>query len=306
MAYGSSAPKGAKGKKPYKKVYRKKSSAMAVANKALALAKKNNKLAYGSYQIQLQHTFRSLQVTRDTPICFNLTTPIDDQPIFQWLPSVAGPYTVQTVSSFSHPNLQQMTGGNSGGSQDRNFWLDCNDDRFNGKYKLLNSNYEFRLRADTEAQKNYTSGTKVRIDFYKPKWNRVMKYDIGSGGVNTRVLQLPDALGSFNGLMADYNAVNPMYWNKIGKSHYITLDTHNDRTTADVITKVWMKHNLVMNPKTENPSNEFEPNANIPINKQLWCVISSDNIRDENNLNQLPVLTIKRIVSWRDGVGHAA
>lgn len=305
MTYGSKNPKTAKGKKPYKKNYRKKTTAMQVANRALALAKRNNKLSYGSYQLQLTHTNRAINITRDTPICFNVTTPVPDQPVFQWLPNIlTGVYDVVQVANFGVPNLQQLTGGQTG-SQDRNFWRDCNDDRFNGKYKLLNSNYEFRLLANTATQQAQPTGTKIRIDFYKPKWNRVMRYDESSTTSGKRILTLPDALGSFNGLMTPFNEVNPMYWNKIGKSHYMTLDTNNNQSTADIVRKVWLKHNMVMNPKTEEGV-EYEPHANIPLNKQLWCVISADTFRDTNNLESLPSFYIKRTVSWRDGIGHGA
>lgn len=302
MAYGSKAPYYAKkGKKPYKKKYYKsKSTALTVASKALALAKRNNKLAYGSYQIQLQHTERTFKLTNAQPCCFMMTTPFNTQPIYQFkFNTGSGQYEVNPVTNLAHPSLVQLTGGL--GEQGRNYWRDCNDDKLNGKYKLLWTKLEIRLSARSEDQKKIPC--RLRVDFVKPKWNRVMQQAESSTGTQ-RNLQLPASLGSFGRIMTDSNHINPMYWNRVGKPCFLNIHAGVNETNLDYVVKTcFFKQNMVINPKYQGSG--YEAYENVPLNKQIWAVISTDieNLTPDDNL---PDVSIKRIFAWRDGAGHAA
>lgn len=301
MAYGKTSYMAKKRKKPYKKNYRKgKSTALSVASKALALAKRNNKLAYGSYQIQLQHTARPFTLTNSQPCCFNMTTPFNTQPVYQFkFNGSTGQYQVDPITQLEHPNLVQLTGGL--GEQGRNFWRDCNDDRLNGKYKLLWTKLEIRLSARTAEQKLVPC--RLRIDFIKPKWNRTMQQAESTTGT-IRNLQLPSALGSFGRIMTDSNHINPMYWNRVGKPCFLNIHPGVNDTNLDYVVKTcFFRQNMVINPKYQGSG--YEAYENIPLNKQIWAVISTDieSLTPEDNL---PNVTIKRIFAWRDGAGHAA
>lgn len=278
--------------------YRRRSTAL-VASRALRLAKWNNKLAWGKWQCNLQHFangFRPFNAW--TPICFNLTTPTESQYIYQYLPSGVGTYETQTPDQFMHPNLEQLTGQGpaGGGYEPWNQWADCNDDVLSGKYKLLTQKLEFHFQ-------KLDGGCRVRIDFIKPKMNRVLRVYTNAAG-NGENHMLPDSLGSFISLMTTENMINPVYWKTVRKPIFLTIAPGNDLSTTEIQKSVNFVHNQVINPITTAASANIPAHGKISVNNQLWCVISTD-ARGGITSGQ-PSVSVKRYVTWRDNQGHAA
>lgn len=273
---------------------RSKRSTAYVARRALSLARYNNKLAYGSYQTNLQcFSVSHLSVNELKPVCFNITTPFYREPIFQYLPSGPTSYEAQQAATWTRPTLGQLTGpGTTGSGEDAwNQWGDCNDDVLNGKYKLLSQKFEFHFWVSQAA--------KFRIDFVAPR--RITRVTAPATGTGHNQM-MPDCLGSFSRIMGQNNMINPLYWKHVRKPLFLTVAPANDLSTPHSQKTVYFKHNLVVNPIT-NTSTTY-PSAKIPVHQQVWCVISTD--FSETPTTGLPQVAMKRHVSWRDGAGHAS
>lgn len=279
---------------------RRRSTAL-VARKALSLARFNNKLAYGAFQTSLQHFSANVNLNAQTPLCFNITTPTVGEPVHQYLPNgVGNGYDISTVTSFAHPSLTQITGQGptgSGGYEPWSQWRYSNDDVLNGKYKLLTQKLEFHFGVSSTS-----TNCRIRIDFVKPKYNRMLRYtQTGVGQAPGDNHLLPDSLGSFVNLVGPDNMINPMYWD-IQKTVYHTLNTENNTTAPKTQKSVFFRHNKVINP-IDAAASVF-PSAKISMTNQLWCIVSTD-FRGGSTTGQ-PFVSVKRYVTWRDGQGHAA
>lgn len=283
--------------------YKKRPSAWtnrSLASKALSLARLNNKLAYGSFQSCLQHFAADVNLNAWTPICFNLTTPTVGEPVHQYLPNgVGNGYDIATATTFAHPSLTQMTGNGpsgSGGYEPWNQWRYANDDVLNGKYKLLTQKLEFHFGVNSSS-----TNCRIRIDFVKPKYNRMLRLTQPGGIQVGDAHLLPDSIGSFVNIVGPDNMINPMYWKTV-KTVFKTLNSENNTTAPQTQKSVFFRHNKVINPISA-ASNVF-PSAKISLPNQLWCIISTD-FRGGSTVGQ-PFVNVKRHITWRDGQGHAA
>lgn len=292
--------------------YRRKASTAALARRAFTLAKANHRIARGSYQTNL-HTNRNtggVRIKAATPFCFHVPTPRQNESMWQFLQVGGGPgYAATVVDSFVKPTLAMLTGG--AGTQAHNMWDDANDDVFNGKYMLQSINYTFTVKASqTQSQ-----AVRFRIDFVKPRLQRLFRAVVGTQVLNGANYRLPDCLGAFNGLLYGANRVNPMYWTFVRKPVYFTVrpsELWNSNGSLEPQERVFQKHvkitlNQVYNPRDVGTTAADESNAylSIPDNQHMWCIVSTDAPGPMLN-EQVPALFMTRQFSWRDRAGHAA
>lgn len=271
-----------------------------MARRSLAVARRAISMSYGSWQSSLQHFSDNVNLNAWTPICFNLTTPTVGEPVHQYLPNgVGNGYDVATVTTFAHPSLTQLTGNGpsgSGGYEPWNQWRYTNDDVLNGKYKLLTQKLEFHFGVNSTS-----TNCRIRIDFVKPKYNRLLRFTQPGGTQVGDQHLLPDSIGSFVNTVGPNNMINPLYW-KVVKTVFKTLNTENSSTAPLTQKSVFFRHNKVINPITA--ATNVYPSAKISLNNQLWCVISTD-FRGGSTTGA-PFVNVKRYTTWRDGQGHAA
>lgn len=265
-----------------------------VASRALRLARRNRQLAHGNWQCNLQNFRNHLSLSDVTPVAFHLTTPANLENVYQFLPDATSPigYSVQTPTHFEVPSLSQITGGT--GFEPWSQYASCNDDAINGKYLLLTSKLTFQLTA------RETSAYRVRIDFVKPRWNRILRNLVTATTPQSgEIHQLPDSLGSFVNTFG-VNMINPMYFKFFRKSVYMRIAPGVDLTTTSVQKTVFIRHNKVLNPIDAEP--DLAPYTKISLNNQLWCIVTTDCPGGQD----APLLRVRRFVTWRDMQGHAA
>lgn len=230
-------------------------------------------------------------------------TPVVNEPVYQYLPDPSTPanYTLQTPTEFLHPSITQLTGAGPTGTgfEPWSQWSSCNDDTINGKYKLLSSKLTFRFQIRDDQQNK--ADARIRIDFVKPKWNRLFRVLTNATPQDGENHMLPDSLGSFTGLLGPNNQINPMYWKYVRKPVYMRVAPGNNLTTDQIQKTIRMTHNDVLNPLDQVP--DYAPYTKIAVNKQVWCVISCDT--DSSSMIK-PECQVTRVVSWRDMRGHAA
>lgn len=294
---------------PYR---RKAMSTAAVARRALALAETNQKVARGSYQTNL-HTSRiteGVKITAATPFAFHVPTPRVNEAMWQFLPVGGGPgYAATAVDFFVKPTLAMLTGGT--GTEAHNMWSDANDDTFNGKFFLNSINYTFTVKA----KQTQRQAVRYRIDFVKPKMQRLFRSVVPTATLSAQNLRLPDCLGAFNGLLYGANRVNPMYFSFVRKPVYFTVrpsELYNANGSLEPQETVVQKHvkitlNKLYNPRDVGTTAADENNAylSIPDNQHIWCIVSTD-AANTMPADQLPALFMTRQFSWRDRAGHAA
>lgn len=293
--------------------YRKKSSATAMARKALNLARFNSKLARGSYQTNLHYMNRGVHVKSDNPMCFHVPTPRQKENIYQFLQvgtTTPPVYAATVVAQFEVPTVQQLTTGDptSAGMPEHNFWAESNDDKLNGKYYLQTINYSFTVSSVAGQNK----AIRYRVDFVTP--NRGAQFRAVAGslplGIDQSNYKLPDTLGSFNGILGHVNRINPMYWSFARKPCFFTVAPHENAVPeAQTIAKTVQKHVKLNVNKTFNPrdvgttaADQGSAYLSLPDNQQVWCVISSDASGDDSIV---PTVFVTRQFSWRDRAGHA-
>lgn len=305
---------GRKIAKAIEKKYKPKPSTTALAKKAYSLAVYNNKIARGSYQTNLHKQRIPIKVSIGEPMCFHVPTPRQNESIFQFLPVGGGPaYAAQAVSAFVTPSLSELTGG--AGSAIHNMWADANDDVFNGKYYLQTINYTFTVTSTSNQPQNI----RYRIDFVKPRAERNFRaIPSGATSADARNFRLPDALGSFNGILGPNNRVNPMYWTQVRKPIYFNVNlgrVHGQSTGNPLVPSVTtvQKHvkmyvNKVYNPRDigTNAQDQNSAYLSIPDNQHIWCVVSNDFEIGGTQEGDRPDLRVTRQFSWRDRAGHAA
>ena len=276
-----------------------------MATKALALARRNSTKLYGRYQVNLQHWRGGITFNEKTPICFHMMTPAVQEPVFRYQPTTANPayYEVGVPVSWAYPSLTQLTGAGPAGAGFLPWsqWSSANDDFINqGKYLLMYTKLTFRIA--------FKGGNgRFRIDFVKPKWNRILREIQTSNAQNGENHQLPDALGSFTSLLGPSNEINPMYFRKVRKPIYMRCAPDNNLTTPEIQKTVYIKHNKVLNP-IEVADTGIYPYAKISVTNQVWCIISTDveaPTAQTPNVPQ-PEIVCTRIVGWRDLSGSAA
>lgn len=294
---------------PYR---RKAMSTAVVARRALNLAKANHRIARGSYQTNL-HTSRTtvgVRIRSSTPFCFHVPTPRQNENMWQFLQVGQGPgYAPTVVDNFIKPSVAQITGG--AGTAVHNMWDDANDDVFNGKYYLNSINYTFTVKT----KQQQPQAVRYRIDFVKPKMQRLFRAVVGSAALTGINFRLPDALGSFNGLLGSANRVNPMYWTFVRKPVYFTVrpsDLFNANGSLEPQDRVYQKHIKITLNKVYNPrdvgttaADEGQAYLSIPDNQQIWCIVSTD-CDPRTDVEAVPSLFMTRQFSWRDRAGHAA
>jgi len=293
--------------------YRKPSTA-ALAKKAYTLATYNNKMARGSYQTNLHRQRVPIKVSIGEPMAFHVPTPRQNETIWQFLPVGGGPaYAAQAVSQFVKPSLSDLTGG--AGTAQHNMWADANDDVFNGKYYLQTINYTFTVKSTTNQPQNI----RYRVDFVKPRSERNFRsIPGGSTAAEARNFRLPDALGSFNGILGPNNRVNPMYWTQVRKPVFFNVNLGRVTQTASstvlrpstitVQKHIKMYVNKVYNPRDIGTTTQDENSAylSIPDNQHIWCIVSNDFDIGTTLEGDRPDLVVTRQFSWRDRAGHAA
>ena len=273
-------------------------SVATTARRALALAKWNNKIAWGKFQCGLQHFHDGLMPFDSLrPICFNMTTPANGEPVWQYAPSGPTGYEVTQVTTFAHPNLTQLTGpGTTGtGDQQHNAWSDCNDDVLSGQYKLLNQKLEFHFQITS------SNAARIRIDFVRPKLRRLLRVYNPANVQQGENHMLPDSLGAFSSIMTANNMINPLYYQTVRKPVFLTIAPGNNLTTTSIQKTLHFTHNKVINPIV---TNSIVQSSKISLVNQLWCVISTD--MRGGTTSGAPSVTVKRYVTWRDNQGHAA
>lgn len=292
----------------------RKNSTAQLAKKAYSLAKYNNKMARGSYQTNLHKTRQAVVVSIGQPMAFHVPTPRQNETIWQFSPVGGGPaYAAQAVSQFVKPSLAELTGGQ--GTPQHNMWDDANDDVFNGKYFLQTINYTFTVSSKSTQPQNI----RYRIDFVKPRMQRNFRsIPGGSTAADARNFRLPDALGSFNGLIGAVNRVNPMYWQQVRKPVYFTVPLgrvtqSGGGSLLKPSTTTYQKHvklniNKVYNPRDIGTTTQDENSAylSIPDNQHIWCIVSSDFELGPSDEAGRPDVLVTRQFSWRDRAGHAA
>lgn len=299
----------------YVRKYKSKpKSTAATAKKALALAQYNNKLARGSYQTNLHKQRNPIKVSFGQPVAFHVPTPRQNEFIWQFSPVGGGPaYAAQAVTQFVKPTLAELTGGQ--GTDQHNMWADANDDVFNGKYFLQSINYTFTVYSTATQPQNI----RYRIDFVKPRLRREFRsVPGGSTAAEARNFRLPDALGSWNGILGQNNRVNPMYWTQVRKPFFFNVNLGRvTKTSGSSIlqpsTSAIQKHiklniNKVYNPRDLGTTAQDEGNAylSIPDSQHVWCIISNDLDINGTTAADQPNLYVTRQFSWRDRAGHAA
>lgn len=310
--------------RPKRTIYKKKTApakTALVAKKALSLAKYNNKLAYGSYQNNFQISRRALKITGNTPACLHMVTPVQGEVVFQFLPDPQAPgvpltYSAQQATTMIIPTLEQASGGpGTGGDVKHNLWKDANDDNINGKYKLLTTALTITVKTNKQLKHN----VRYRVDFVKPRWNRMMSQIFSGANVEPLQSNLPLVLGSFNNLLDYTNRVNPMYFTQCAPSAYFDVKVPRSANGATTGTTEWdptpmvfqkhikIKHYEVFNPVDLGTALANQPYNGVSQNKRMWCIISSDH-PDVNtaDIPGIPEVYISRLVSWRDKIGHSA
>jgi len=285
----------------------------ATAKKALALAQYNSKIARGSYQTNLHKQNAPLKVSLFQPVAFHVPTPRDGEAIWQFQPVGGGAYGAVAATTFTKPTLSDLTGGT--GTAVHNMWADANDDVFNGKYMLQTINYTFTVYSTATQPRNI----RYRVDFVKPRPERVFRsIPGGSTAAEARNFRLPDALGSWNGILGQNNRVNPMYWTQVRKPYFfnVNLGRVTKASGSSILqpsTSCIQKHikltvNKVYNPRDIGTAAQDAANAylSLPDNQHIWCIISNDlDINGTTEADQ-PNLYVTRQFSWRDRAGHAA
>lgn len=259
-----------------------------------------------------------MKITADTPGCFHMTTPRQGEACFQFLPDAQAPgvpltFSAQTITTFTPPTLEQVTGGpGTGGNDTFNLWKDANDDNLNGKYKLLTTHLQFTVKS----QSTQTQTIRYRVDFVRPRWNRNIRTVPAGTNIVAHNNQLPGVLGTFNSILDYSNKVNPMYWTQCHKPVFFTVRLGNPTQTNATATQltpsnqvvqktIKINHNEVINPIEIGTALADQPFRAISQFKQMWCIISSDALY-ANSPSEIPDVWVNRIVSWRDKVGHAA
>lgn len=303
---------GRKIAKAIEKKYKSKPSTQALAKKAYSLAVYNNKIARGSYQTNLHKQRAPVKVSIGEPMAFHVPTPRQNETIFQFAPVGGGPgYAAQAVSSFVTPSLSDLTGGQ--GTPQHNMWQDANDDTLNGKYFLQTINYTFTVTSTTTQAQNI----RFRVDFVKPRLGRLFRSVPGSQTTaDARIFRLPDALGSFNGLLGPNNRVNPMYWTFVRKPVYFNVNLGrlhstsggNVPSTYTVQKHIKMNINKLYNPRDVGTTTQDNNSAylSIPDNQHIWCIVSNDYEIGTSAVADRPEVLVTRQFSWRDRAGHAA
>jgi hypothetical protein len=259
------------------------------------------------------HTNRAVdgvKITAATPFCFHVPTPRQNENMWQFQQVGGGPgYAATVVDSFVKPTLAMLTGG--AGTAAHDMWTDSNDDVFNGKYMLQSINYTFTVKAlQTQPQ-----AVRFRIDFVKPKLQRLFRAVVGTAALNGANYRLPDCLGAFNGLLYGANRVNPMYWTFVRKPVFFTVrpsELWNANGSLEPQERVFQKHVKITLNKVYNPrdvgttaADEGQAYLSIPDNQHMWCIVSTD-AAQAIATDQLPKLFMTRQFSWRDRAGHAA
>lgn len=289
----------------YKRKKYAKPTAYKVATRALRLAKHNNDLARGSFQMNLLKTRAGLTFHESSPICFHLTTPVNGEKLYKFRVN-AGVYGPNEDSMFQFPDVQELTGGDGNpgfaGLGQHNMWQDANNDSIQGKYKLLSQTITFELTGSN------TCSCKVGIFFVKPNPKRMFRVLTNTTPGNGENFMLPDALGSFNGLLGFKNFINPMYFKQTRKPIYMRIAPGTLLSTSHIHKTITLTHNKVMNLHPVATSGTT-PNAagyqQISLLNQEWCVIVTDCAPSVPVADQ-PVINMRRVTRWRDLEGAAA
>lgn len=295
----------------------------ATAKRAMSLALYNHKTLRGSYQTNLHVMQRGIKVMMKSPMCFHVNTPRQGESLYQFreVGATTPPvYAPTPTGNFTLPTSQQTTVGDpaAAGMPEHDFWQECNDDKINGKYYLQTMNLTVSVRSvfDQAAKITY------RIDFVKPNRGAMFRAIQGSLplGIDAANFKLPDALGSFNGILGVFNRVNPMYWTFTRKPIYFTVGPgglagvetdaagpNTKSTESSVYRHIHMKINKLFNPRDIGTTGAEASSAylTIPDNEQEWCVISNDYNYYELDAARCPDVYVTRQFSWRDRVGHA-
>ena len=279
--------------------------AKTLAARAYKLAKLNNNLARGSFQMNLLHSRAGINFTQSSPLCFHLVAPVNSEKIYKFRVA-GGVYGPQPDDAFLHPSTAQLTGGGGlpgfTGLEQHNMWAQANDDAIQNKYKLLSQTITFQLTG--------TASTACKVGIFFVKYNprrlfRTLTNSTSSDGLN---FMLPDAIGSFNGLLSTNNAINGMYFTQTRKPIYMRLAPGSLLSTQEVRKTIKITHNKVFNIHPIVASGMTPPSApyqQIALTNQEWVVICTDCDDSVAAANQ-PVLTMRRICRWRDLEGAAA
>lgn len=298
----------------------------------MSLALYNHKALRGSYQTNLQSTATGVMVKFNSPACFHVVTPRNNESVFLFkrvgttTPPVYAP-TVETT--FTRPSVQELTTGDSAsaGMPEHNFWAQSNDDSLQGKYYLQSINFTFTVGALF----NQPKAIRFRVDFVVPNKSAMFRAVAGSLplGIDQSNYKLPDAFGSFNAILGIRNRVNPLYWKFVRKPVYFTVAPGPmvglEGATAPTppasgavpksLYRTVQKHvklniNKLYNPRDVGTTAADQGSAylSIPDYQQMWCVISNDAPESTDGLNTdriTPNIFITRQFSWRDRAGHA-
>lgn len=255
--------------------------------------------------MNLLHSRVGLPFTQSQPVCFHLMTPVNEEKIYKFRVA-SGVYGPQPDDAFLHPSTAQLTGGSAlpgfSGLEQHNMWADSNNDSIQSKYKLLSQTLQFTLEGSSSCS------CKVGIYFLKPNRNRMFRVLTNTTAGSGENFLLPDALGSFNNLLGDYNAINPMYWRQTRKPIFMRIAPGTLLSTQEVRRTVTLKHDKVLNIHGIVQSGMTPPSApyqQISMMNQEWCVIVTD-CDDSVAVANQPILRIKRIARWRDREGAAA
>ena len=291
-----------------------------MARKALHLALYNHKMARGSWQTNLHGSDGGIKVKMYEPCCFHMYTPRQNEAIYTFGQIAAGPpptYKATVASNWILPTVQLLTTGDpaSAGMPEHDMWKQSNDDRLNGKYFLQSMAVTFSVSSLYNQRKTIN----YRVDFVVP--NRGAQFRAIQGslplGIDASNYKLPDALGSFNGLLSTHNRINPLYWKFVRKPVYFRVGPGpmggsetdaagaNYRATNNEVRRtVRFRINRLFNPRDIGTAAAEQGSAylSIPDYQQMWCIISSDAV---NKDDIVPDVFLTRQFSWRDRVGHA-
>lgn len=289
----------------YKRKKYAKASTRTVAARAYRLAKLNNNLARGSFQMNLLHSRAGLNFTQSSPLCFHLVAPVNGEKIYKFRVA-SGVYGPQPDDAFLHPSTAQLTGGGGlpgfTGLEQHNMWAQSNDDAIQNKYKLLSQTITFQLTGTT------STACKVGIFFVKYNPKRLFRTLTNTTPADGLNFMLPDAIGSFNGILSTNNAIHSMFYTQTRKPIYMRLAPGSLLSTQEVRKTIHITHDKVYNIHPIVASGMTPPSApyqQLPLTQNEWVVICTDCDDSVAAANQ-PVLTMRRICRWRDLEGAAA
>lgn len=162
--------------------------------------------------------------------------------------------------------------------------------------------------------------TRVRIDIFYQRSNVLYARAIPGG-----TLLLPGALTHMDNIATpELNQISPKYFKKI-YTKVVYFNSRTDETVPGIsagttqftpnkrYVRFRMKPNKLIQQVLTNPTAQGGPEAvldngswnqlNVPVNQQLWCLISTD---DQSALTGDAVhVNVSRRVSWRDPLGSA-